>query len=155
MSVLAAFCETFVCVCVKGPEDENNLEKIDEVGVQQVFFEVTDFIGSMRQQSLSMGLYYTLYHRSLRRNQEKPRKREGKNAQQLFIKMQLGLRLDPRRDARFAHLKPLAQIKLPPFYISDLRFDTGFNYQHFQGGINTSACVNAHTLCAQFPCLDL
>lgn len=48
MSVLAAFCETFVCECVKRPEDENNLEKIDDVGVQKVFFEVTDFNGSTR-----------------------------------------------------------------------------------------------------------
>jgi len=37
MSVLAAFCDTFVCVCVKGPEDKNNLEEIDEVGVHWVF----------------------------------------------------------------------------------------------------------------------
>lgn len=40
MSVLAAFCDMFVCVCVKGTEAENKLEEIDEVGIQSVFSDV-------------------------------------------------------------------------------------------------------------------
>ncbi len=59
------------------------------------------------------------------------------------------------KGARIAHLKPLAQIKLSPLYISDLRSDNGSNYQHFQGGLVTSACVKAHTPCAQSLCLGL
>jgi len=37
---------------------------------------------------------------------------------------------------KFAHLKPLAQVKLPLIYVSDLRFDNSFTYQ-----LNTSAYV--------------
>lgn len=60
MIVLAAFCDTLVYVCVKWTEAENKLE-IDEVGVQLVFSEVTDFNDLTRWQSLSVCMYYKLY----------------------------------------------------------------------------------------------
>lgn len=60
MSVLAAFCDTFVYVCVKWTEAENKLEEIDEVGVQSVFSEVTDFNDLTRLQILSVCMYYKL-----------------------------------------------------------------------------------------------
>ncbi len=84
MSVLAAFCDTFVYW-------QKLKITFDEVGVQLVFSEVTDFNDLTRWQSLSVCMYYKLYHRSLNRGEtDRKRKREG-DALQLFIKMQLGV----------------------------------------------------------------
>lgn len=78
MSVLAAFCDTFVYVCVKWTEAENKLEEIDEVSVQSVFSEVTDFNDLTRLQSLSVCMYYKLYHRSLNRGEtDRQKEKEG------------------------------------------------------------------------------
>lgn len=41
--------------------------------------------------------------------------------------------MHPRRGARFAHLKLLAQIIPSAFYVSALRSDNKSNYQHFVG----------------------
>lgn len=78
MSVLAAFCDTLVYVCVKGTKTKNKLEEIDEVGIQLVFSEVTDFNDLTRWRSLSVCMYYRLYHRSLSRGEtDRKRNREG------------------------------------------------------------------------------